>query len=79
MSLGNIAVAASPPPVEARWDHRRDWPEDSIGHLMEPLLVTADVGGEVLGTPSPKMRLGEGGPNLFTPWQVFQHHASGAK
>ena len=36
MSLGNIAVAASPPPVEARWDHRRDWPEDSIGHLMEP-------------------------------------------
>ena len=51
----------------------------NISHLMEPLLATADVGGEVLGTPSPKMRLGEGGPNLFTPWQVFQHHASGAK
>ena len=32
----NTAVEASPPPVEARWDHRRDWPEDSIGHLMEP-------------------------------------------
>ena len=51
----------------------------NIGHLMEPLLATADVGGEVLGTPSPKMQLGEGGPNLFTPWQAFQHPASGAK
>lgn len=41
-----------------------------IGHLMESLLQTADVTGEVLGRPSPKMRLGDGGPNLYTPWRV---------
>src|ERR1041384_1674658 len=37
----------------------------NIGHLMEPLMATASVTGEVLGKPSPKMQLGEGGPNLF--------------
>ncbi len=43
-----------------------------ISHLMEPLMATASVTGEVLGKPSPKMQLGEGGPKLFTPWMVFQ-------
>ena len=44
-----------------------------IGHLMAPLMETADVGGEVLGKPSPKMQLGGGGPSLYTPWAVFQN------
>jgi hypothetical protein len=47
-----------------------------ISHLMEPLLATAAVTGEVLGKPSPKMRLGEGGPKIFTPWMVFQDQGS---
>lgn len=34
----------------------------NIGHLMESLMATATVTGEVLGKPSPKMQLGEGGP-----------------
>lgn len=34
MSLGNVAVEEMPPPVETQW-RRRDWPEDSIGRLME--------------------------------------------
>jgi quinol monooxygenase YgiN len=42
----------------------------NIGHLMEPLMATATVTGEVLGTPNEAMRaqLGEGEPMLFTPW-----------
>jgi quinol monooxygenase YgiN len=42
----------------------------NISHLMEPLLATASVTGEVLGTPNAKMReqLGKGEPKLFTPW-----------
>lgn len=41
-----------------------------ISHLMEPLLATASVTGELLGTPNEEMRaqLGEGEPKLFTPW-----------
>jgi quinol monooxygenase YgiN len=49
-----------------------------ISHLMESLMATATVTGEVLGTPSPKMQLGEGGPKLFTPWMVFQDLESAA-
>jgi quinol monooxygenase YgiN len=44
----------------------------NIGHLMEPLMGMATVTGEVLGKPSPKMQLGEGGPKLFTPWIALQ-------
>lgn len=46
----------------------------NIAHLMEPLLATATVTGEVLGTPNAKMRamLGEGEPKLFTPWIALQ-------
>jgi quinol monooxygenase YgiN len=43
----------------------------NISHLMEPLLAMATVTGEVLGTPSPKMQLGDGEPKLFTPWLVL--------
>jgi quinol monooxygenase YgiN len=42
-----------------------------IGHLMESLLATAEVTGEVLGKRSEKMQLGGGGPKLFTPWLVL--------
>jgi quinol monooxygenase YgiN len=46
----------------------------NISHLMAPLLETASVTGEVLGTPNTKMReeLAKGGPTLFTPWIVLQ-------
>jgi quinol monooxygenase YgiN len=45
-----------------------------IGHLMEPLMATAKVTGEVLGTPNENMRaqLGEGEPKLFTPWMTLR-------
>jgi quinol monooxygenase YgiN len=46
----------------------------NIGHLMKPLLATATITGEVLGTPNAKMKaqLGKGEPKLFTPWMAFQ-------
>jgi quinol monooxygenase YgiN len=52
----------------------------NISHLMEPLMATATVTGEVLGTPNAKMReqLGKGGPNLFTPWMALQDLESAA-
>jgi len=45
-----------------------------IGHLMQPLMATASVTGEVLGTPNAKMKeeLAKGGPILFTPWIALQ-------
>ena len=44
----------------------------NISHLMEPLMATATVTGEVLGTPNETMRanLGDGEPKLFTPWMT---------
>ena len=46
----------------------------NISHLMEPIMATAFVTGEVLGTPNAKMKelLGKGGPKLFTPWMALQ-------
>ena len=46
----------------------------NIGHLMEPIMATASVTGEVLGTPNAKMKelLGAGEPKLFTPWMALQ-------
>jgi hypothetical protein len=43
-----------------------------ISHLMEPLMATATVTGEVLGTPNETMRaqLGSGEPERFTPWMA---------
>ena len=43
----------------------------NIGHLMAPLMATATVTGEVLGTPNARMRealSGSDEPKLFTPW-----------
>src|SRR3954447_6477052 len=42
----------------------------NIGHLMEPLMATATITGEVLGTPNAEMRRNLTGeqPKLFTPW-----------
>lgn len=42
----------------------------NIGHSMQPILATASITGEVLGTPNAKMKelLGKGEPKLFTPW-----------
>ena len=46
----------------------------NIGHLMAPIMATASVTGEVLGTPNAKMKqqLGKGEPKLFTPWIALQ-------
>ena len=46
----------------------------NIGHLMAPLMATASVTGEVLGTPNARMKeeLAKGGPTLFTPWIALQ-------
>ena len=46
----------------------------NIGHLMQSLLGTASVTGEVLGTPNARMKeeLAKGGPVLFTPWIALQ-------
>jgi len=46
----------------------------NISHLMEALMATASVTGEVLGTPNAKMReqLAKGGPVLFTPWMALR-------
>lgn len=44
----------------------------NIGHLMERLMGTATITGEVLGIPNETMRAQLGGdePKLFTPWMV---------
>jgi len=46
----------------------------NISHLMAPIMATASVTGEVLGTPNAKMKaqLGKGEPKLFTPWIALQ-------
>ena len=53
----------------------------NISHLMQPLLTTASVTGEVLGTPNAKMKeeLRKGGPILFTPWIALQDQKSADK
>ena len=42
----------------------------NVGHLMQPIMATASITGEVLGTPNAKIKelLGKGEPKLFTPW-----------
>ena len=46
----------------------------NISHLMEPIMATATVTGEVLGTPNTEMqdKLKKGGPRLFTPLMALQ-------
>ena len=42
----------------------------NIGHLMAPLMATASVTGELLGTPNDQIRRNLTGdqPKLFEPW-----------
>lgn len=50
----------------------------NISHLMEPLMATASVTGEVLGTPNAQMReqlAGGGPPTLFEPWMAIEPRA----
>ena len=53
----------------------------NIGHLMAPLMETATVTGEVLGTPNAEMRKNLSGdqPKLFTPWMTMAEEPSPAK
>ncbi len=46
----------------------------NISHLMEPIMATASVTGEVLGTPNAEMRRNLSGdqPKLFTPWMTME-------
>ena len=47
----------------------------NISHLMAPIMATASVTGELLGTPNATMKqqLGKGRePKLFTPWMALQ-------
>ena len=46
----------------------------NISHLMGPIMATASVTGEVLGTPNAKMKeqLRGDQPKLFTPWMTMR-------
>jgi hypothetical protein len=52
----------------------------NIGHLMAPLMATATITGEVLGTPNAEMRRNLTGdqPKLFTPWMALQDEPAAA-
>lgn len=45
----------------------------NIGHLMAPLMETATITGELLGTPNDEIRRNLTGeqPKLFEPWLVM--------
>ena len=45
----------------------------NIRHLMAPIMATASVTGELLGTPNSRLKqqLGRGEPKLFTPWMTL--------
>jgi hypothetical protein len=52
----------------------------NIGHLMAPLMQTATVTGELLGTPNDQIRANLTGdqPKLFTPWMALQDEPAAA-
>jgi quinol monooxygenase YgiN len=52
----------------------------NISHLMEPLMQTAVITGELLGTPNEQMRRNLTGdqPKLFTPWLTMADEPSQA-
>ena len=52
----------------------------NIGHLMAPLMETATVTGEVLGTPNAEMRQNLSGdqPKLFEPWLAMSDQEAAA-
>jgi hypothetical protein len=47
---------------------------------MAPLMATATITGEVLGTPNAEMRRNLTGdqPKLFTPWMALQDEPAAA-
>lgn len=47
---------------------------ERIQHLMEPLMRTATITGEVLGTPNAEVRknLADYGVKLFEPWLALE-------
>jgi len=49
----------------------------NIGHLMAPLMETASVTGELLGTPNAQIRANLTGdqPKLFEPWITMDEGA----
>lgn len=49
----------------------------NIGHLMAPLMETATVTGELLGTPNDEIRGNLTGdrPKLYEPWMVMDEGA----
>ena len=50
----------------------------NIGHLMAPLMETATITGELLGTPNAEIRRNLTGdqPKLFTPWLTMSEEPS---
>ena len=50
----------------------------SIAHLMQPLMATATVTGELLGTPDDEMRKNLTGDQhrVFTPWLALSYEAA---
>ena len=49
----------------------------NIGHLMAPLMETATITGELLGTPNDEIRGNLSGdqPKLFEPWMTMDEEA----
>ena len=52
----------------------------NIGHLMAPLLETATITGELLGSPNEQIRRNLTGdqPKLFTPWLTMDEEVADA-
>ena len=50
----------------------------NIGHLMAPLMETATITGELLGTPNEQIRnrLTGDQPKLFEPWMTMDERAA---
>jgi hypothetical protein len=47
---------------------------ENLAHLMDAIVATGSVQGELLGEPSPELRarFTDGGPvQLFTPWAML--------
>jgi len=53
----------------------------NIGHLMAPLMETATITGELLGSPSEQIRKNLTGdqPKLFEPWLALQDERAPAE
>jgi hypothetical protein len=53
----------------------------NIGHLMAPLMETATVTGELLGTPNAQIRKNLTGdqPKLYEPWLALADEPAAAE